>query len=560
MVAGDDFAGLLRELKERSGLSYGSLGKRLHMSASTLHRYVSGEVVPVEFAPVERLARLCRATPEELLELHRRWIRADALRGVKEDNRAKGEDRPAGRPAPRPAAPADESTSPEPEHPSPAAAGGPPEAGGEPLGTEAESSGTGVKSSDAAGGSSGAGAGSSGAVGGSSGAGAGSPGAAGGSPGAGVKPSGSAGGFPGAGAESPVPANEAAAVGTGSPGDAAPDSGGAAEEQVVTVVGEVRGGAPVGGRRPSRRAALYAGAAIALVAAVVLGTTLLPDGDTGRDGSPEAAGAAGDAASVSATASPSGTARSASPSASASASPSASASASGSGSGKGEATPDGPGAARDGKGGGSAGRDTAGQGGVPVTVQTTPYYWDSPCEHSFLVDRSPQNVPEPPPQQDAVGWAAGLDAVSADRQTVALTLQGTGEETVVLRDLHVRVVGKGAPLTWNKYAMGVGCGGEVNTKAFDVSLDLGNPLAEPVNGQRDFPYSVNESDPEAFYVTAHTGGHDVRWYLELDWSSGSRKGTIRIDDHGKPFRTSASGIDYYGYMLGGSSWDHFEGT
>ncbi|MFU0243000.1 helix-turn-helix domain-containing protein, partial [Streptomyces scabiei] len=80
-VAGDDFAGLLRELKERSGLSYGALGKRLHMSGSTLHRYVSGEVVPVEFAPVERLARVCRATPEDLLELHRRWIRAVCGRG-----------------------------------------------------------------------------------------------------------------------------------------------------------------------------------------------------------------------------------------------------------------------------------------------------------------------------------------------------------------------------------------------------------------------------------------------------------------------------------------------
>ncbi|MGM0362967.1 helix-turn-helix domain-containing protein, partial [Streptomyces griseoaurantiacus] len=82
-MAGDDFAELLRTLKERSGLSYGVLGKRLHMSASTLHRYVNGDVVPVEYAPVERLARVCRATPDELLELHRRWVRADALRGVK---------------------------------------------------------------------------------------------------------------------------------------------------------------------------------------------------------------------------------------------------------------------------------------------------------------------------------------------------------------------------------------------------------------------------------------------------------------------------------------------
>ncbi|MYR61938.1 helix-turn-helix domain-containing protein, partial [Streptomyces sp. SID625] len=82
-MTGDDFAGLLRELKERSGLSYGALGKRLHMSASTVHRYVSGDVVPTDYAPVERLARLCRATPDELLELHRRWVRADALRGTK---------------------------------------------------------------------------------------------------------------------------------------------------------------------------------------------------------------------------------------------------------------------------------------------------------------------------------------------------------------------------------------------------------------------------------------------------------------------------------------------
>ncbi|MEH6379432.1 helix-turn-helix transcriptional regulator, partial [Streptomyces sp. KLMMK] len=74
---------MLRSLKERSGLSYGVLAKRLHVSTSTLHRYCSGSAVPTEFAPVERLARLCKATPEELMEVHRRWIVADATRGRK---------------------------------------------------------------------------------------------------------------------------------------------------------------------------------------------------------------------------------------------------------------------------------------------------------------------------------------------------------------------------------------------------------------------------------------------------------------------------------------------
>ncbi|MFP8963990.1 helix-turn-helix domain-containing protein, partial [Streptomyces nanhaiensis] len=77
----EEFASFLRELKERSGHSYGTLARRLHTSTSTLHRYCNGRAVPAQYAPVERLARLCGATPQELLELHRRWMRADALRG-----------------------------------------------------------------------------------------------------------------------------------------------------------------------------------------------------------------------------------------------------------------------------------------------------------------------------------------------------------------------------------------------------------------------------------------------------------------------------------------------
>ncbi|MGW2122986.1 helix-turn-helix domain-containing protein [Streptomyces sp. NPDC001758] len=73
-VAG--FAALLRELKDRTDRSYGSLARRLNMNTSTLHRYCAGEAVPVDFAPVERFAALCGATGEERLELHRRWLHA----------------------------------------------------------------------------------------------------------------------------------------------------------------------------------------------------------------------------------------------------------------------------------------------------------------------------------------------------------------------------------------------------------------------------------------------------------------------------------------------------
>ncbi|MFE1045205.1 helix-turn-helix domain-containing protein [Streptomyces olivaceus] len=445
-MAGDDFAGLLRELKERSGLSYGALGKRLHMSGSTLHRYVKGEVVPVEFAPVERLARACRATPGELLELHRRWIRADALRGVKKEEESEG---------------------------------------------EAVTDGT-------------------------------------------VK-------------EEAVAENEGDGPGGEEDTATAPPTAPAVPDAPLVrdaPAAATAPAAPVPPRRRVPRVALYAATGVVAVsAAVALALNLLADPDEKEDRGPAGAVAQNSAPeSEAATGSPS-------PSRTASSTPSGSPSSSPSPSG---AQPSGPGAAPP--------SSEAPPAGPALTVSTTPYHWDSPCEQAFLVDRSPQNVPPPPAQQDVAGWAGALGGVAADRQMTVLTVQGTGADTVVLENLHVRVVDSEKPLGWKKYAMGTGCGGGASSKSFDVSLDLGNPLATPVAGQEDFPYKVSESDPEVFYVNAHTSGHDVSWYLELEWSRGGQKGTTRIDNQGKPFRTSAADKAYWYYPLGGGdSWEHSPG-
>ncbi|MEU2760896.1 helix-turn-helix domain-containing protein [Streptomyces sp. NPDC007094] len=67
----------LSALREGSGRTYASLARRIGVSGSTLHRYCTGRTVPVEFAPVERLARLCGAPAEEREALHRLWLLAD---------------------------------------------------------------------------------------------------------------------------------------------------------------------------------------------------------------------------------------------------------------------------------------------------------------------------------------------------------------------------------------------------------------------------------------------------------------------------------------------------
>ncbi len=56
-------------------------------------------------------------------------------------------------------------------------------------------------------------------------------------------------------------------------------------------------------------------------------------------------------------------------------------------------------------------------------------------------------------------------------------------------------------------------------------------------------------------VTAEAGSCDCRWYLELDWSSQRRTGTVRFDDDGRPFRTSAiAGLPRYTYGILGRWW------
>ncbi|MFF4505433.1 helix-turn-helix domain-containing protein [Streptomyces sp. NPDC001401] len=417
----EPFAQLLRELKDRSGLSYGTLAKRLHMSTSTLHRYCNGTAVPVEYAPVERLARVCRATPEELVELHRRWILADAARGSRAEQ-VTVDPGPSATPAP--------------------------DAGDDDEGTD-----------------------------------------------------------------EPERTDEPVVVDM--PRQAAPP------------------------RR--RRTVLIAAVAVAAVLGAVALTVPFNGGhDTGGDR------AAGDTALATGTPDTASPSDSPSPSATGH-KPSAPASAGATGS---------PAASQSGgkrSGGGQA--DGGASGAVPLTVGTRPYVYDQPCSQHFLVDSGPDQVGPPASEPDAPRWAAAYGAVSSGQQEVALTVQGTGAETVVLEALHVRVLSVSAPPAWNNYAMGSGCGGGVETKSFDVDLDQGSPAVTVKGGQRDFPYKVSESDPEVFYVVAHTKAHDIRWDLTLDWSSGSRRGTVHIDNAGTPFRTSSNvGRPSYVYPLGGSEW------
>ncbi len=118
--------------------------------------------------------------------------------------------------------------------------------------------------------------------------------------------------------------------------------------------------------------------------------------------------------------------------------------------------------------------------------------------------------------------------------------------SAVVEQLSVRVVERRAALDWPVYAMSDGCGGALSPAHFAVDLDAARPLARPVDGADTertlpaprLPYRVTKDDPLVVRVEATAARCDCDWYLEAEWSSGGQRGTLRIDDGGRPFRTS----------------------
>lgn len=495
----EEFAARLRALKDRAERSYGALARRLNVSASTLHRYCSGEAVPVEYAPVERLAGLCGASPQEQVELHRLWILADAARGrAKEAARA------------RPGVRAEE------------------------AGTGTAESGTGTAESPSA----------------PAGPGTAEPGTA--EPGTGgtsAAGSGTAGGSPESGGrEAAGPTGD----GDGARPPAANRGAGNAEAGARDGA-ELDAAVPVPARRPAPWYRRYrwpatAGAAIAVILTMVALDSVFPRSSGGTPAAGRATEGTPDGDRLP---SPTGT----------SAGPGPSASRPGPASARPSERRSGPPSASAGRSGptrapGGGGRGGGAPGGVPLSWTARSHVWQNGCDHAYLIAKPKEQVPPPPTEQDAEGWASSLGAVHGRDTYVRITVQGKTSSAVVLEALRVRVVGRSAPVERNVYFMDNGCGGSLTPRSFDVNLDASRPVAAPRSGHDGenaipavrFPYRVSVSDPEVLLVTGRTVSCDCRWYLELEWSSGGRTGAVRIDDHGGPFRTSAiTGMPEHGY-------------
>ncbi|MFE5855541.1 helix-turn-helix domain-containing protein [Streptomyces sp. NPDC056500] len=543
------FAQRLREMREASGRSYGALARRMGVSASTLHRYCSGRTVPMEFAPIERLARLCGCRGDDLVALHRLWVLADA-------ERTRRQLAQQGAPNPEPGGrPSGQNTVPAP---------------GDRLERQTPPSGSDTTSERA------------------------------------VERPTTEDAAPAESSEAEAeqshpPHQRPAAVVQSAPGEGAsamdqPEAGHSRTDQNTmdrsitnrsvihdaevpplvpefTEVTEPVSEAPsdgrtpettvvLGARRPRRHhRAVYASAALVLTA---VGLVLLLAFDRSPFSRADRQRTTVEQPDGTRTGRPSATTPDGRLSASAgSPSPSASASVPSSGAPKGGPPRVGTGVS--GSPTATKGRTTAPAApvGTPFSWTLDQHVWKNECDHAYLVDREPSRVPPPPAESDAAPWAGSLGAVHGGETMVRVSVQGKTDQAVVLQSLSVRTVARRTPPQENVYLMSVGCGGSLTPRMFDVDLDAPRPLARSVAGSDagveipavSFPYRVSASDPEVLLVTGRAVSCDCDWYLELEWSSGAQSGTVRIDDRGRPFRTSGvRGLPTYEYDTIGRAW------
>ncbi|MFJ9739448.1 helix-turn-helix domain-containing protein [Streptomyces sp. NPDC101166] len=195
---------------------------------------------------------------------------------------------------------------------------------------------------------------------------------------------------------------------------------------------------------------------------------------------------------------------------------------------------------------------------VPLTWTADSQLWQSECDHDYVIAKPPRQVPPPPAPTDAAVWAASQEAVHGRTTDLRISVQGRGSAAVVLEALRVRMADRTTPADRGgiAYSTYEGCGAILIPRYFSVDLDAQRPLARPMPGNDpdrpapaiDFPYQVSLREPEVLLLSAHTVSCTCDWYLELDWSSEGRSGTVRIDDHGRPFRTtSIEGLPHYWY-------------
>ena len=175
------------------------------------------------------------------------------------------------------------------------------------------------------------------------------------------------------------------------------------------------------------------------------------------------------------------------------------------------------------------------------------------------------SAPSPLTPSTVNAWEKAKHGVDGHQTFVTIILQGTSDEAVTIQSPQVQVRNRTAELNGPAVELSGGCGGSVPVRQFTINLDADHPAVAYQDGtalgvipsgsgsakETTAPvFSVSATDPEYFLVNATTAKSYVHWFLELQWQSMGRSGTVQIGDGSEsiPFATTAvkfPGPKYY---------------
>jgi hypothetical protein len=141
-------------------------------------------------------------------------------------------------------------------------------------------------------------------------------------------------------------------------------------------------------------------------------------------------------------------------------------------------------------------------------------------------------------------WAVAHGAIDAGATHLQVVLQGREPGQLLISDARAVVVARKAPTR----GIGIGCPSAASAEFRWLTINLDSPGRRAhYQSARPFGFTLGQGETETFLVTATASTGIYDWYLEISVITGQTSRTIRIDDHGRPFRTGPS--------IHGQTWD-----
>ena len=175
--------------------------------------------------------------------------------------------------------------------------------------------------------------------------------------------------------------------------------------------------------------------------------------------------------------------------------------------------------------------------------------------------------PEPLTNAGVNQWQSAHHGIDGDETAIVVELQGISDQAVTIDPPQVVVDSKKEPVHGVVAQLSGGCGGELAHRVFAVNLDQQEPVAtlepgspyppsqaggRPSSQAASPSFTVSAGDPEYFVIIATTKKAFCKWFINLSWQSMGKSGTLKLQNTGKPFETTATDGDPVHHLILGA--------